>query len=138
MRFKLFFLIGLAVILAGCHSKDSMVAGKWDAPGGKPALTATADHKWSQGGQMAVEGTWAIDGDDALFTIVTIGGKPVADEKKMLRDAAVKMGQPSSKVDEQLAILDKPLRLKLSGDGKTMTIAPPGGQGSPITLTKES
>jgi hypothetical protein len=121
--------ISLAFALAGCQNRENALVGKYkgslqlpDTKDGKPIddLTKTmasnlanmplelkADRTFTMTMLMfPAEGTWKLEGDTLVLSVTEVMGMTVEEMKKQ---------NPSS------ANTDKPMRLKVSPDNKTLT-----------------
>ena len=130
------FLLGCALVMAGCNSGGRIV-GKWTgslgagadttSPGAQMAskmlgalsLEFKSDHTFSMTMMFPFEGTWTQSGSTVTMTMTKAMGMDVSELKKM---SASQGGAASSEAD-------KPMVLTLSSDGQTLTGQDTTGKG---------
>lgn len=116
-------LIALSLPLAGCRGGlDKKVVGEWTSQEGLKLSVAEDKTYRMDSGPIKGTGAWRVEGEDVVFILSTINGKPVPEIKSRL---AARMGSlPVARrafAQELLQNIDRPNVLKLSGDGKTLT-----------------
>jgi hypothetical protein len=116
-----------AVILAGCQSKEAEVVGKWTGPG--VTITVKDDKTFSGAASpITFTGSWKLDGDNVVFQPLTVNGQSIDDLK-------AKKGLISTAALDELS---KPIPMKLSEDGNSMSTdkTKDKSSGATITVTK--
>lgn len=129
-------LAALALVaVAGCKPKpEDQVVGSWSGMG-NGTVTINKDKTWSASVPAAgmtadIKGNWTITGNTLNMKTETVNGQPV---KALIDQIAKMMPKEAPKVAEQLQGFD----VQLSEDGKSLTSAKGGPNGSNLTLTKQ-
>ena len=85
---------------------------------------------------LDVEGSWSLSGNIVTLTVELYDGLLVPDAKKVLAAAESKSKNPAA-FKSIADNLDKPMELKISDDGKTLTRSDPRAEGSAV-YTRET
>lgn len=141
MRRILPFVVLLALV--GCKGgREKDVVGSWTST--SMSLTATEDKKFTSTimGQLKIDGTWAVDGNDVTFTPVSLTNpitkatETVAAFKSRLASMPAVTANPQAK--HFMDNLDTTNIMTLSEDGKAMNTNKEKDKngGPPISMTK--
>ncbi|HSI72199.1 MAG TPA: hypothetical protein VK934_03410 [Fimbriimonas sp.] len=128
-----------ALLVAGCQSAESKIAGKWTGPNNMAAFELKADKTFTSGPPLNAGGTWKLADKAVLLETTTIQGKPVKTFLDEGAKAAAKAGAPKALIDTQLKNAEamfKEMKLAMSDDGKTLTLTDPNSKQT-VALTKE-
>ncbi|HTQ09470.1 MAG TPA: hypothetical protein VMI31_05305 [Fimbriimonadaceae bacterium] len=128
-----------AVLLCGC-SGEGRILGDWygkfvkengeTVPGAN--LTFEDHHHWRElYGNEDIEGRWQLSGNQIVMHIELFNNLLVPDAKKYLLSKANESKKPAEVVMIANS-LDKPIDLTISADGKSLTRADPGQQGTAV------
>lgn len=156
-------LLAAAAIAMGCKSQEAQVVGTWANPNADVRFTPEKNFQWTNGGINFI-GTWKIDDDDVVMTRTKYHGIAITQVKGLISAAADRAGYEAlvarqaadddkadyvksaaadkanleaTELRELVEDLDKPIYMKLSASGKSMTTdrARDKNSGSPQTLT---
>jgi hypothetical protein len=147
------FVVAIALLVSGCGNKEARLIGKYKgemagmpaaddknnpmaglakAMAGSLSLELKADHKFTLNVIFPLEGTWSVSGDTVTLKVEKAMGMDV----DSLKDKA--KSSPGSKSASSSSDANKPIELKVSADGKTLTAQDPKGTGGKMTFVKES
>jgi len=148
VRHASFVALGaVALTLAGCAaSPEKQVVGKWKGSVTLPpnmakdpragmlkgmfsnlTLEVKEDKKFTLTMMVPIEGTWSVSGKSLTLQPTKIMGMDV----KQAQEMAKKQGRSATS-------MDKPMKMTLSEDGKTLTAEnPESSQGGSMTFTRD-